>query len=400
MDTSLKTYSVKIFILLLFIYLLGWLILSFLPKSNRIKRMASNSLVYHILVIGGFFMMLPFYWMVITAFKDFTEATAFPPTFLPKITKTFVKMEKNIEVFALKEKNPQNDKVAVILASDFPKKQYEELPQFRKQSALSTEWIEQQGLKDKIFYADKEKVYSKKVISFKWDNYKEAWMSPKSVEYGIPRRPLTFGRYFYVSLMTGIVTTIGTLITAALAAYAFAKMNFIGKGLFFYIILATMMVPGQVLLIPDYVILQHLGWLDRMEALIVPWLASVFCIFLMRQFFMTIPNDLWDAAQIDGSGRLGYLWRVILPLSKPVMITSGIFTFLGNWNSLLWPLIVTSKPEMRTLMVGLQMFNQEAGSDFHLLMAASTLAILPIVILFFFLQRFFIEGIARSGLKS
>ncbi len=232
------------------------------------------------------------------------------------------------------------------------------------------------------------------------ENFKTAWLAPSTIQYGTPPRPLTFTRYFYVSIVTGVASTAGVLLTSALAAYAFAKMRFYGRGLFFYMLLATMMVPGQVLLIPDFVILQYLGWLDKFEALIIPWLASVFCIFLMRQFFSTIPDDLWDAAQIDGSGRFRFLWRIVIPLSKPVMITAGIFTFLTSWNSLLWPLIVTNRPEMRTLMVGLQNFTQEAGSDYHLLMAASTMAILPIVIMFFLLQRFFIAGIARTGLKG
>lgn len=230
----------------------------------------------------------------------------------------------------------------------------------------------------------------KRELYFKIGNYAEAWVAPKVT---------TFGQYFWVSIFTAVTTTIGTLLTGALAAFAFAKMRFRGKGAFFYIILMTMMVPGQVLLIPSYIILQYLGWLDTYLALIVPWLASVFTIFLMRQFFMTIPDDLWDAAQIDGSSRFRFLFIVVLPLSKPVMITAGIFTFLGNWNSLLWPLIVTTRPEMRTIMVGLQTYNTEAGGEFHLLMAASTMAILPIVVAFFFLQKFFIAGIARTGLK-
>lgn len=230
----------------------------------------------------------------------------------------------------------------------------------------------------------------KRELYFRIGNYAEAWVAPKVT---------TFGQYFWVSIFTSITTTIGTLLTGALAAFAFAKMRFRGKGAFFYLILATMMVPGQVLLIPSYIILQYLGWLDTYLALIVPWLASVFTIFLMRQFFMTIPDDLWDAAQIDGASRFRFLFIVVLPLSKPVMITAGIFTFLGNWNSLLWPLIVTTRPEMRTIMVGLQTYNTEAGGEFHLLMAASTMAVLPIVIAFFFLQKFFIAGIARTGLK-
>ncbi len=283
------------------------------PKNIKL------TLIYQVLFIGGFFMILPFFWMFITSFKSFREAMAFPPTWWP--------------------------------------------------------------------------------TEFRWHNWAEAWNAPKANTYGEPPIPLTFTRYFYVSISVGIVTTTGALITSALAAYAFAKMRFYGKGLFFYIILAMMMVPGQVLLIPNYLTLAKLHWLDHYAALIVPWLANVFIIFLMRQFFMTIPDVLWDAAQIDGSSRFRFLWQVIIPLSKPVMITAGIFAFLGNWNSLFWPLIVTTRPEMRTLMVGLQAFNQDAGSEFHLLMAASTFAVLPVVIMFFFLQRFFIRGIARTGLK-
>jgi multiple sugar transport system permease protein len=222
-----------------------------------------------------------------------------------------------------------------------------------------------------------------------WQNYAEAWKKPE----------VGFGRYYWVSLYTTIVTTVGTLITSILAAYAFAKMRFVGKGLLFYMVLATLMVPGQVLIIPDYIILAKLQWLDTYKALVVPWLASVFSIFLVRQFFMTLPDDLWDAAQIDGAGRWMFLWRVMVPLSKPVLITSAIFNFIMQWNSLLWPLVVTSSPEMRTLMVGLQVFNNDSGSDFHLLMAASAFCVFPVVLAFFLVQRFFIEGIARSGLK-
>jgi len=225
--------------------------------------------------------------------------------------------------------------------------------------------------------------------TIQWGNYVEAWNRPE----------VGFGRYYWVSAWTTFLVTAGSLFTSILAAYAFARMEFVGKGLFFYLILATLMVPGQVLIIPDYIILARLEWLDTYKALVVPWLASVFSIFLMRQFLMTLPDDLWDAAQIDGAGRWRFLWKVAVPLSVPIIITTAIFSFIANWNSLLWPLVVTSQPEMRTLMVGLQVFTGEAGGEYHLLMAASTFCILPIVVLFFLLQRFFIEGIARSGLK-
>jgi multiple sugar transport system permease protein len=163
--------------------------------------------------------------------------------------------------------------------------------------------------------------------------------------------------------------------------------------------LMMMMVPGQVLLVPSYVILHQIGWLNTFYALIVPWMASMFAIFLLRQFMMSVPDDLWDAAQIDGAGRLRFLWTVVVPLSVPALITTGIFLFLGNWNSLLWPLIVTNSENMRTIQVGLQAFDQGSGTEYHLLMAASTIVIAPVVIVFFFAQRYFIEGIARSGIK-
>lgn len=223
-------------------------------------------------------------------------------------------------------------------------------------------------------------------------NYRDAWFSPPG--------GLTFGRYFFVSLISGALTTAGVLITSTLAAFAFARMRFRGRDRLFQLLLATLMIPPQILMIPNYLILERLGWLDRYAALIVPFLASAFAIFLLRQFFMSIPEELWDAARIDGAGRIAFLWRVLVPLSRPALATAGIFTFLGQWNALLWPLIATTRPEMRTLMVGLQGFNEEISSEPNLLMAASTFSMLPILALFFLLQRFFVQSVARTGIKG
>ncbi len=334
-------------------------------------------------------MLLPFYWMLITSFKDASQSNTFPPNWLPVRARNYVEHEGRKErVDIVKRGRKPTDPVQVVPDSAVG---------FQKEISPSGHIVHQKGWPEKAVFSVPADAISQRIeMSLSPVNFIEAWYAPEVSTLGA----VNFGRYFWVSIYTGVLSTAGTLITAALAAYAFSRMRFIGKGLFFYIVLATMMVPGQVLLIPDFIILDMLHWLDTPLALIVPWLASVFTIFLMRQFFMTIPDDLWDAAQIDGAGRFRFLWQVVTPLSKPVFITAGIFTFLAQWNSLLWPLIVTSSPEMRTLMVGLQTFNQEAGSDYHLLMAASSLAILPVVLLFFFLQRFFIQGIARAGLKS
>ena len=147
-------------------------------------------------------------------------------------------------------------------------------------------------------------------------------------------------------------------------------------------------------------ILERLGWLDRYPALIVPMLASAFAIFFLRQTFMTVPGELWDAARLDGAGRLTFLRRVMIPHAGPALAAIGLLTFLGQWNALLWPLIVTTRPGMRTLMVGLQSFNEEASAEPNLLMAAATFSMLPIVVAFFLLQRFFIQSTTRTGIKG
>lgn len=221
-----------------------------------------------------------------------------------------------------------------------------------------------------------------------WDNYKTAW------NYA------PFAKYFFNSFYVAITCTILEVITSALGAYAFAKMEFFGKKIMFIVFLGTMMIPGEVLLIPNYMTIIKLGWIDSYKALIIPWIVSVFGIFLMRQFFMTIPNELHDAAKIDGCSRFRFLWQIVIPLSKPVLVTAALFKFIGSWNAFLWVLIVTNSPSMRTIPVGLSFFSSDVGTDFHLLMAASTFALLPILILFFFLQKQFIQGITRSGLKG
>ena len=220
-----------------------------------------------------------------------------------------------------------------------------------------------------------------------WENYRDAW------------NHAPFGRYFLNSTFISVTETLGVLVTSALAGYAFARMRFAGREFLFMLFLVTLIVPGEVQLVPNYITVTRLGWLNTYYALIIPWLASVFGIFFMRQFFATIPNELQDAATIDGASHLTFLWRVVVPLSKPAFITVALLTFLGSWNALTWPLIVTNTPEMRPIMVGLLSFQGEWGTQPRLLMAAATFSVAPIVLLFFVLQRYFIAGIARAGMK-
>ncbi|NOQ22303.1 MAG: ABC transporter permease subunit [Candidatus Aegiribacteria sp.] len=219
-------------------------------------------------------------------------------------------------------------------------------------------------------------------------NYVEAWTK------------VPFGRYFLNTLLVTLLTVAGVLVTASLAAYSFATMKYRGRNFLFLLFLSTMMVPQPVYLAPSYVILAKLGWINTYMALIIPWTTNVFSIFLFRQHFKTIPTTLYEAAVLDGCGRLKYLWKVVLPLSKPVIVTVILFNIIGSWNSFMWPLVVTHSENLRVLQVGLSYFNQEQSSNFELLMAASTFSTIPLVILFLFVQKRIVASYSRSGIKD
>ncbi len=209
-----------------------------------------------------------------------------------------------------------------------------------------------------------------------------------------------FPRYFGNTLFIGVGTVIGVLLTSVLAAYAFAAMRFPGREVLFMIMLATMMVPFEVTLVPNFLLMRDFGWIDTYWALIIPWTAGAFSIFLLRQFFSGIPSELHDAAIMDGAGDLRFLWSVVLPLSRPALLTSALLTFLGTWNSLMWPLLVTNSPVMRPIQVGMAAFITDAGTQVQLLLAAVTISVIPVVAIYLVLQRWFIEGIATVGIRG
>ncbi|MBI3914592.1 MAG: carbohydrate ABC transporter permease [Chloroflexi bacterium] len=230
---------------------------------------------------------------------------------------------------------------------------------------------------------------------FAWQNYVRAWQSAP------------FAKYFFNSIVVALAVTLGELITGALAAFAFARIRFPGRDALFTIYLASMMIPHQMTIIPSFLVLKTFGdlhpafGLDTYFALIAPFLASAFGVFLLRQAFLQIPNELEDAAILDGCGRLGFLWRIVVPLSRPAFATLALFSFMGNWNSYLWPLIVTNSNDMRTVQIGLRYFvGQEGASQWGLLMAAAVFVSLPVVILYLFVQKQFVQGIAATGIKQ
>lgn len=224
------------------------------------------------------------------------------------------------------------------------------------------------------------------------ENWVEAWNFPH----------VLWGNAFANTIFIAAVTTVGELATAVLAGYAFARIRFRGKGILFAVLLATIFIPGEATLIPNFVLMsrRYLGWYDTYTAQIVPFLATVVSIFLLRQFFLGVPAELQDAARIDGAGHLRFLWYVAMPLVRPAMITVALITFLASWNAFLWPLIITSRPEIRPIQLMLSQFNTEAGSQYHLQMAGAAFVILPTLVVYLVAQRYFIEGVARTGIRG
>jgi multiple sugar transport system permease protein len=220
------------------------------------------------------------------------------------------------------------------------------------------------------------------------DNYKLIWSR------------LPFGFLIRNSIIYSVGITVVSLFFDSMCAYALARLHFKGRNAVFLAILATMMVPGQVTLVPLFFNLYSLGWINTFQGLMVPHLTSAFGIFLLRQFFISIPQDLADAARIDGAGEFRIYWQIILPLSGPALATLFIFHFMYNWNDFLWPLIVTTTGDMRTLPTGLALFMGEHNVEYGLLLAGATIAALPLIVTFLFAQRYFVAGIALSGVKE
>jgi ABC-type glycerol-3-phosphate transport system permease component len=231
-----------------------------------------------------------------------------------------------------------------------------------------------------------------------WDNYPTAITG-----VGWDRQWATwlFVRYAANSSIVALATVAGVLLTSSLAAYAFAQMDVPGKNVLFLFVLATIMVPSDLVLVPKVVLMYNFGWYNTYFALIVPFTVSVFGIFLLRQFFLQIPKDLYDAARIDGAGHLTYLTHVVLPLSSPAVVTIALLTFIWAWDEFKWPLLVTRDTNMRVLGVGLQQYMVgEGGTNTQLLMALATLVVAPVLAGYFFTQRYFTEAIIASGIKG
>jgi len=321
------------------------------------------TIIYVVLIICGIGMVLPFLWMLSTSLMTQSEFNKQERIFIPK------------ETYFEWDNGTQKQKVIFV------------------QNRGKTSIIHLLNSEDKIIeeYKEVPTAQVKKITktpSFHWQNYVKAF------------NKVPFIIYFKNTLLVSFFTLIGVLITSTLAAYAFARMEFFGRDFLFYLFLSMMMVPEPIYLVSSYVLLDKINWLNTYQALIIPWCVNIFTIFLFRQHFKSLPQELFDAAAIDGCSTFGMLWRIMLPLSKSVIATASIFSLIGSWNSFMWPLVMTDSPGLRVLQVGLSYFNQEASTQTTLLMAASTFTIVPILILFFMAQKQIIASYAKAGLKD
>jgi multiple sugar transport system permease protein len=224
--------------------------------------------------------------------------------------------------------------------------------------------------------------------------------SPTLENYQEVLQNTSYVRWFVNSILVASITTLSVAFFDSLAGYTLAKFRFPGSTVIFLLILSTLMVPTEMLVIPWYMMSIEFSWTDSYWGIMFPGVISAFGVFLMRQFFMGVPNELIDAARLDGFSEFRIFWKIALPLVKPAVAALCIFTFLGNWNAYIWPLIVIRSEAMRTLPVGIAFFSSESQSAFHLIMAAAALATIPVIIIFLIFQRQIIKGIALAGLKG
>lgn len=338
-------------------------------------------MVHLVLLTGSVFFMFPFVWLLSTSVKEDVEINKIPPVWLPtqQVTAKVNGVER--KVFTSKYEG-QPVRVALI----------KELNDDAGHRLMSV--IEPKKLEGKQFLAIKDDIAEVRHIAPVWSNFPKALkFLPEQYVYGLV--PL------WNTVQIVVLSILGTIFSCSMVAYSFARLKWPGRDILFAVLLATMMIPGAVTMLPVFLIFRSLGWVDTLKPLWVPsFFGGAFGVFLLRQFFMTIPNDLEDAAKIDGCSVFGIYWRIMLPLIKPALAALGIMSFIGAWGNYMGPLIYISSPEKMPLAYALALFAGQHGGEQSLMMAASTMMMLPVLLVFFFTQRYFIQGITLTGIKG
>ena len=341
-------------------------------KGLKFQRLLGKVITLAFLTIGAVVVLMPLIWMLSTSLKSKSTSTEFPPRWIP--------------MDALKVEIDGRDRFIYAIPVDGETR---ELALLQKRGPIGI-FVDPEN-PDERYELEVQTGDRIREVNFHWENY------PRAMTV------VPFDRYVINSIVIVVFSTIGTVISCTLVAYGFARFRAKGLSILFLLLLATIMLPAQVTLIPQFVLFSKMGWYNTLLPLIVPsFFANAWNVFLLRQYFMTVPLELDDAARIDGCGPLGILWYVVIPQSLPALATVAIFHSLWEWNDFFYPLIYLQDKEKFTVALGLQQFNSVygGGKDMTGMMAASTVALMPAILIFFFAQRLFIQGVVISGIKG
>jgi ABC-type glycerol-3-phosphate transport system permease component len=355
------------------------------PRQRvRWRRQVTPTILHIVLILGAIPILIPFYWVLLNSVQSKDKTDAYPPEWLPKTTQYFVSQggEKREIYEPIKSANGRT--------------------QVRFIGENETRWVP-----DAAVLPPETKVQPN------WGTYKSVLLKTGDTasEEVEGNRALTwknvfggesFGRYALNTLVIALLAVYGQIISCSLVAFGFARIKFWGSNVLFLLMLATMMIPGQIYAIPVFMIYRTLGWVDTYAPLIVPaWMGGAFFVFLFRQFFMGIPLEMDEAARMDGAGPFKIWWEILLPMAKPVAVVAGVYTFFGQWNDLFGPLIYLNSDYKRTLALALTKFKNAYGmTDVPSLMAASVLMMIPVLIIFFLSQKQLQQGMVVSGVKG
>lgn len=345
-------------------------------EKKAYRETRRQTLLHLVLSTGALLFAVPFIWLVTTSFKEDEDIFRYPPLWIPRRQ---VQVEIGGKEYGLARVQGTHLVVAQIEERD---------------GQWICQVVEPKDRRGEGVLVPRERLEKIKKFGLRWENYTEALtFLPEETLYGL--------MYLINTLLVTCLNIIGVIFSSSLVAFAFARLRWPGRDILFVVMLSTMMLPSAVTLIPVFLIFRALNWVDTLQPL---WIGSFFAVpfnvFLLRQFFLTIPTELEDAAKIDGCSYLRIYWSVMLPLIKPALAALTIFAFMGSWNNFLGPLIYISSPEKMTLAYALRLFQSAHGSEYGMLMAGSTLVMLPVLLVFFFTQRYFIQGVTLTGLKG
>lgn len=348
-------------------------------EGKAAREMTRQAVLHLVLLSGSAIFLVPFAWLAVTSLKEDEDMSQFPPVWVPR-QQVKVKVDGQEVGLATALYRGQRVTVAVM----------QELETGERRLRV----LEPAARRGEEFSLPRSQVTKIKQFAPVWKNYPDALkFLPPETKSGL----VFLGNTLWLSALT----ILGTLLSSSLVAFSFARLKWPGRDTLFVVLLATMMLPGAVTMMPIFLIFRWIGWIDSLRPLWAPaFFGSAFNIFLLRQFFLTIPNDLEDAAKIDGCSYFGIYWRIMLPLIKPALAAITIMTFMASWNNFMGPLIYVSSPTRMPLAYALQLFQTARGGEPGLLMAASTMVMLPVLALFFFTQRYFIQGVTLTGIKG